>query len=144
VSVKRVVIVGAGFAGLSAARRLGRVARDHDLRITIVDRRNYHTFQPLLYQVATAGLSPGDIAMPIRRVLRRFRNVEVLLGEIVGFDLARKEVHFADAGMKLAYDYLVIAAGVRHSYFGHAEWEKLAPGLKTVEVAGVVRNFTSL
>lgn len=103
------------------------------VRITVVDRKNHHTFQPLLYQVATAALSPGDIATPIRRILRRFSNVEVLLGEIVGFDLAQKEVEFADPEVRLTYDYLVIAAGVRHSYFSHPEWEEIAPGLKTIE-----------
>jgi NADH:ubiquinone reductase (H+-translocating) len=121
---------------LYAAKSLAKLP----VRITLVDRKNHHTFQPLLYQVATAGLSPGDIAMPIRRILRHFQNVKVLLGEIVGFDLAHKEVHFADAGVKLAYDYLIIAAGVRHSYFGHPEWEALAPGLKTVEDALEIRR----
>jgi NADH dehydrogenase len=135
-AVPHIVIVGGGFGGLYAAKSLARLP----VRITVVDRKNHHTFQPLLYQVATAALSPGDIAMPIRRILRRFENVNVLLGEIVGFDLARKEVHFADPGVTLAYDYLVVAAGVRHYYFGHPEWEKLAPGLKTVEDALEIRR----
>lgn len=124
-----VVIVGGGFGGLYAAKSLAKLP----VRITVVDRKNHHTFQPLLYQVATAGLSPGDIATPIRYVLRRLRNVNVLLGEIVGFDLEAKQVQFADAEVKLSYDYLVVSTGVRHSYFGHPEWEPIAPGLKTIE-----------
>lgn len=135
-TVPHVVIVGGGFGGLYAAKSLAKLP----VRITVVDRKNHHTFQPLLYQVATAALSPGDIAMPIRRILRRFRNAEVLLGEIVGFDLAQKEVRFADPEVKLTYDYLIIAAGVRHSYFGHPEWEAIAPGLKTVEDALDIRR----
>jgi NADH dehydrogenase len=124
-----VVIVGGGFGGLYAAKSLAKLP----VRITVVDRKNHHTFQPLLYQVATAGLSPGDIATPIRYVLRHLRNVNVLLGEIVGFDLEAKQVQFADAEVKLSYDYLVVSTGVRHSYFGHPEWEPIAPGLKTIE-----------
>jgi NADH dehydrogenase len=135
-AVPHVVIVGGGFGGLYAAKSLAKLP----VRITVVDRKNHHTFQPLLYQVATAALSPGDIAMPIRRILRRFANVNVLLGEIVGFDLNRREVHFADAEVKLTYDYLIVAAGVRHSYFGHPEWEEIAPGLKTVEDALEIRR----
>ncbi|MCI0350333.1 MAG: NAD(P)/FAD-dependent oxidoreductase [Acidobacteriales bacterium] len=131
-----VVIVGAGFGGLYAAKALGKLP----VRITIVDRKNHHTFQPLLYQVATAGLSPGDIATPIRRILRRYRNVEVLLGEVVGFDLEGKSVSFTDPTIKLNYDYLVVATGVRHSYFSHPEWEQIAPGLKTVEDALEIRR----
>jgi len=124
-----VVIVGGGFGGLYAAKSLAKLP----VRITVVDRKNHHTFQPLLYQVATAGLSPGDIATPIRYVLRRLRNVNVLLGEVVGFDLQAKQVQFADAEVMLGYDYLVVSTGVRHSYFGHPEWEPIAPGLKTIE-----------
>ena len=135
-AVPHIVIVGGGFGGLYAAKSLAKLP----VRITVVDRKNHHTFQPLLYQVATAALSPGDIAMPIRRILRRFQNVEVLLGEIVGFDLDRKEVRFADADVKVTYDYLIVAAGVRHSYFGHPEWEDIAPGLKTVEDALEIRR----
>jgi NADH:ubiquinone reductase (H+-translocating) len=131
-----IVIVGAGFGGLYAAKALGKLP----VNITVVDRKNHHTFQPLLYQVATAGLSPGDIAVPIRGILRRYRNVEVLLGEVVGFDLARKSVAFSDPVVKLNYDYLVVATGARHSYFAHPEWEQIAPGLKTVEDALEIRR----
>jgi NADH:quinone reductase (non-electrogenic) len=131
-----IVIVGAGFGGLYAAKSLGKLP----VKITVVDRKNHHTFQPLLYQVATAGLSPGDIAIPIRRILRRYRNVEVLMGEVVGFELNGKTIEFSDPAVKLNYDYLVIATGARHSYFAHPEWEKIAPGLKTVEDALEIRR----
>jgi NADH dehydrogenase len=131
----RVVIVGGGFGGLYCARALAR----EPVRITLVDRKNHHTFQPLLYQVATAALSPGDIASPIRSILRRFANVEVLLGEVVGFELDRRRVLLKDGG-RLEYDYLVVAAGAQHSYFGHGEWEPLAPGLKTIEDALEIRR----
>jgi NADH dehydrogenase len=131
----RVVIVGGGFGGLYCARRLAR----EPVRITLVDRKNHHTFQPLLYQVATAALSPGDIASPIRSILRRFANVEVLLGEVVGFELGQRRVLLQDSGC-LEYDYLVVAAGAQHSYFGHGEWEPLAPGLKTIEDALEIRR----
>jgi NADH:ubiquinone reductase (H+-translocating) len=131
----RVVIVGGGFGGLYCARALARQA----VRITLLDRKNHHTFQPLLYQVATAALSPGDIASPIRSILRRFANVEVLLGEVVGLELDTHRVLLKD-GERLEYDYLVLAAGAQHSYFGHAEWERLAPGLKTIEDALEIRR----
>jgi NADH dehydrogenase len=130
----RVVIVGGGFAGLLAARTLAR----YPVRITLVDRKNHHTFQPLLYQVATAGLSPGEIAAPIRWILRNRRNVEVLLGEVQDFDLARRVVKLTD--LEVSYDYLIVAAGVSHAYFGHDEWEPLAPGLKTIEDALEIRR----
>lgn len=130
----KIVIVGAGFAGLNAARTLAHYPVD----VTVVDRKNHHTFQPLLYQVATAGLSPGDIASPIRRVLRRAQNVEVLLGEVAGFDVQNRRVVLKD--FSLPYDYLIVAAGATHSYFGHEEWEKYAPGLKTVEDAIEIRR----
>jgi NADH dehydrogenase len=132
--VPQVVIIGAGFGGLNAALKLAH----EPVRITLVDRRNHHTFQPLLYQVATAGLSPGEIATPIRWVLRGRRNIEVLLGEVDGFDLARHVVKVADR--ELPYDYLIVAAGASHAYFGHDEWEPLAPGLKTVEDALEIRR----
>src|SRR4030095_12802184 len=122
----RVVILGGGFGGLHAAQALRRTA----VQITLVDRTNHHLFQPLLYQVATATLAPSDIAVPIRWVLRRQRNVTVLLGEPCRGDPAARRVHLA-GGQTLAYDYLVIATGSRHSYFGHGEWEPRAPGLKT-------------
>jgi NADH dehydrogenase len=131
-----VVIVGAGFGGLYAAKALAKLP----VRITVIDRKNHHLFQPLLYQVATAGLSPGDIAIPIRRILRRYQNVEVLLAEVTGFDLGRKAIAFTDPGVKLNYDYLVVSTGVRHSYFGHPDWEQIAPGLKTVEDALEIRR----
>jgi NADH dehydrogenase len=130
----RVVIVGAGFAGMNAARALAKAP----VQITLLDRKNHHTFQPLLYQVATAGLSPGEIASPIRSILRSQKNVEVLLGEVTGFDLGRRVVE--TPGQNFPYDYLIVAAGARHSYFGHDEWEKLAPGLKTIEDALEIRR----
>jgi NADH dehydrogenase len=133
-NIPRVVIVGGGFAGLNAAKELAR----HPVQVTLVDRKNHHTFQPLLYQVATAGLSPGEIAVPIRAIFRGKKNVEVLLGEAVAFDLEARRVHFSD--FDLDYHYLIVAAGARHSYFGHDEWEPLAPGLKTVEDALEIRR----
>ncbi|MGA9565335.1 MAG: NAD(P)/FAD-dependent oxidoreductase [Candidatus Korobacteraceae bacterium] len=131
---KRVVIIGGGFGGLKAAESLARLP----VRITLVDRKNHHTFQPLLYQVATAGLSPAEIAAPIREILARHENVEVLLGEVVNFDLERHIVKLH--GFELPYDYLVVAAGASHAYFGHDEWEALAPGLKTIEDALEIRR----
>ena len=133
--VPRLLIIGAGFAGLKAAAE----AAKYNLAITVVDRRNHHTFQPLLYQVATAGLSPGEIAAPIRGVLRKYSNVEVLLGEVDSFDLEQKKVGLRD-GSDLFYDYLIVASGATHSYFGHNEWEELARGLKTVEDATEIRR----
>src|SRR5580693_2523553 len=130
----RVVIVGAGFGGLNAAQALGKA----QVHITVIDRKNFHTFQPLLYQVATAGLSPGEIAAPIRSILRSHKNVEVLMGEVTGFDLERRIVQTPDA--EIPYDYLIIAAGATHSYFGHEDWEPLAPGLKTIEDALEIRR----
>src|SRR5438270_715141 len=123
-TVHRVVIVGAGFGGLNAAETLA----SESVQITVIDRKNYHTFQPLLYQVATAGLSPGEIAAPIRSILSRHRNVEVLMAEVLRFDLERRIVHTAE--QEISYDSLIIAAGASHAYFGHEEWERLAPGLK--------------
>lgn len=133
-TVPRVVIVGAGFGGLNAARKLARAP----VHITIVDRRNYHTFQPLLYQVATAGLSPGEIAAPIRSILRSDKNVEVLMAEVTGFDLEQRLVETPDGN--IPYDYLIVAAGATHSYFGHDDWEPYAPGLKTIEDALEIRR----
>ncbi len=130
----RVVIVGAGFGGLNAARELAKAP----VRITVIDRRNYHTFQPLLYQVATAGLSPGEIAAPIRSILRSHKNVEVLMAEVTGFDLVRRIVQTADA--EIPYDCLIVAAGASHAYFGHDDWEPYAPGLKTIEDALEIRR----
>src|SRR5271169_5333814 len=131
---KKVVIVGGGFGGLKAAELLARLP----VQITVVDRRNHHTFQPLLYQVATAGLSPAEIAAPIREILAKHDNVEVLLGEVTDFDLARRTAKLN--GFELTYEYLVVAAGATHAYFGHDEWESLAPGLKTVEDALEMRR----
>src|SRR5450759_1156887 len=130
----RVVIVGAGFAGLTAARRIARLP----VQVTVVDRKNHHTFQPLLYQVATAGLSPGEIAAPIRWILRTYSNVKVLLEEVVDFDPKQKKVITRE--QVLDYDWLVIASGATHAYFGHQEWEPLAPGLKTIEDALEIRR----
>jgi NADH dehydrogenase len=132
-STPRVVIVGAGFGGLNAAQKLAH----QKVQITLIDRKNHHTFQPLLYQVATAGLSPGEIATPIRWIMRG-RNVEVLLGEVQGFDLERRVVKLEE--LELSYDYLIIAAGASHAYFGHDEWEAMAPGLKTIEDATEIRR----
>jgi len=134
-SPPRVVIVGAGFAGLYCARELKRAP----VRITIVDRRNHHLFQPLLYQVATAGLNPGDIAIPIRSLLRRQENLDVLLAEVEGFDLEDRRVLLAE-GETLPYDQLLLATGATHSYFGKLEWARFAPGLKTVEDALEIRR----
>ncbi len=130
----RVVIIGAGFGGLLAARTLAK----YPVQITLIDRQNFHTFQPLLYQVATAGLSPGEIAAPIRWIMRNHRNVEVLMSEVQGFDLSRRMVKIEDG--EVSYDYLIVAAGASHAYFGHDEWEPFAPGLKTIEDALEIRR----
>ena len=130
----RVVIVGAGFGGLNAAEKLAGAP----VQITVIDQKNYHTFQPLLYQVATAGLSPGEIAAPIRSILSRHRNVEVLMAEVTGFDLDRRMVKTPD--QEIPYDSLIVAAGASHAYFGHEEWEPFAPGLKTIEDAIEIRR----
>src|SRR5271157_3852401 len=130
----RIVVIGGGFGGLKAAESLARLP----VQITLLDRKNHHTFQPLLYQVATAGLSPAEIAAPIREILAKRANVEVLLGEVFGFDLGQRIVKLH--GFELPYDYLVVAAGATHAYFGHDEWEPLAPGLKTVEDALEMRR----
>ena len=130
----RIVIVGAGFGGLFAAQALSRVAAE----VTIVDRHNYHLFQPLLYQVATAGLPPSDVAWPIRSILRKQRNATVLLGEVVAVDVARRVV---DLGSRsLSFDYLVVATGSTHSYFGHEDWRPFAPGLKSIDDATRIRG----
>jgi len=130
----RVVIVGGGFGGIEAARALA----DAPVEVLMIDRRNYHLFQPLLYQVATAALNPSDIAAPIRRVFRRQRNVNVLLAEVTAVDLARRQVRIDQ--LPVAYDHLVLAAGSTHSYFGHDEWEQRAPGLKTIDDATEIRR----
>jgi NADH dehydrogenase len=132
----RVLIVGGGFGGLNVAKALGD---DERLDITLVDRRNHHLFQPLLYQVATGALSAGEIAQPLRSVLRKNRNLAVLLGEAVAIDPDRREVELSDGG-PIAYDTLVVATGARHSYFGHDEWAKVAPGLKSLDDATEIRR----
>ena len=130
----RVVIVGGGFAGLNCAISL----RKSPVDVTLVDRRNFHLFQPLLYQVATGGLSPANIAAPLRWILRKQKNCEVVLGQVVGFDLERRLVFTEESD--LPFDWLVVAAGARHSYFGNEEWAELAPGLKTIEEATNIRG----
>ena len=132
---KRVIVVGGGFAGLNAAIELAKLPVD----VTLVDRKNYHTFQPLLYQVALAVLSPAEIAQPIRSVLRDHQNVEVLMDEVVGFDLPHQRV-LLKTSSQIEYDYLILATGSTHSYFGRDDWAKLAPGLKSVEDATEIRR----
>jgi len=132
---KRVLILGGGFAGINAAIEAAKLPVD----ITLIDRKNHHTFQPLLYQVALAVLSPAEIAQPIRSILRDHRNIEVLMDEAVGFDVAQRHVQLK-TGAEFEYDYLIVATGSTHSYFGRDEWAKLAPGLKTVEDATEIRR----
>ena len=134
-NLPRVVIIGAGFGGLNAAQKLAKLPVD----VTVLDRKNYHTFQPLLYQVATAGLSPGEIAAPIRGVLKHGRKPRVLMAEVISFDVEQKQVKFRD-NTHIDYDYLIVASGSTHSYFGHDDWEPLAPGLKTIEDATEIRR----
>ena len=129
----RVVIIGAGFGGINAAMGLSRA----DVDVTVVDRRNYHLFQPLLYQVATAGLSPAQIAMPIRHILRRQKNATVLMDKVEEVDTDQRVV--ITSSSRIPYDYLVVATGARHAYFGRDEWEDLAPGLKTIGDATEIR-----
>jgi NADH dehydrogenase len=131
----RVVIIGGGFGGLWAASALA----NKPVNVTLIDRKNHHVFQPLLYQVATSVLSPGEIAQPLRRILHDAKNVEVLLGEVRDFDNDNKTVKLED-GSTVSYDYLIVAAGARHSYFGHDDWETSAPGLKTLEDAVEMRR----
>ena len=132
---KRVVVVGGGFGGINAAMGLAKLPVD----VTLVDRKNYHLFQPLLYQVALAVLSPGDIAQPIRSILREHQNIEVVMDEVEGFDLPG-HLALLKTGAKLEYDYLILATGSTHSYFGRDDWAKLAPGLKTIEDATELRR----
>jgi NADH dehydrogenase len=132
----RVVIVGGGFGGISAARGLKRALAD----VTLIDRTNHFTFQPLLYQVATAALAPSDITAPIRYILRRQKNTEVLMAEAREIDVARRVVRVDDELREIPYDYLIVAAGSRHAYFGHDEWEPYAPGLKAIEDASEIRR----
>ncbi len=130
----QIVILGAGFGGLFAAKRLAGVAAN----ITVVDWHNYHLFQPLLYQVATAGLPPSDIAWPIRSILSRQKNTSVLLGEVMDIDVGRREVILQNES--IAFDYLVVATGSTHSYFGHEDWQTIAPGLKSIDDATHIRR----
>lgn len=132
----RIVIVGGGFGGLSAAKALKHIDAD----VTLIDRTNYHLFQPMLYQVATASLAPSDITAPIRYILKRQENVTVLLAEVIGIDAAKRVVRIDDPSEEIPYDFLIVASGTRHSYFGHTDWEKFAPGLKGVEDASEVRR----
>jgi len=136
VANKRVVIIGGGFAGLNAAKVLGSDGRTS---VTVVDQRNYHLFQPLLYQVALAGLNPSDIAAPIRGLLSDYPNVRVLLAQATGVDLPGREV-LLEGREPLAFDYLIVASGANHAYFGHEQWEQFAPGLKTLEQATEIRR----
>ena len=131
----RVVVVGGGFAGINAAMVLGKMPVD----VTIVDRRNHHIFQPLLYQVALAVLSPAQIAQPIRMIVRNFSNTEVLMDEVISMDVKARQLELA-SGTRIAYDYLVLGTGATHSYFGHEDWAKYAPGLKTIEDATEIRR----
>ncbi len=130
----QVVIVGAGFGGLAAAKALASAPVD----VTVIDKRNYHLFQPLLYQVATAGLSPAQIAQPVRAILRKQKNARVMLGRVTGIDRQARQVELG--GKRVPYDYLVVATGARHAYFGHDEWEPFAPGLKKIEDAVAIRR----
>jgi NADH dehydrogenase len=132
---QRVVVIGGGFAGINAAQELAKLPVD----VTLVDRKNYHTFQPLLYQVALAVLSPADIAQPIRSIVKNHPNIQVLMDEVVGLELNERRVRLK-SGSELEYDYLILASGSTHSYFGHEDWAKLAPGLKTVEDATEMRR----
>jgi len=131
---QRVVILGGGFAGLTSARALRRAP----VQVTLVDRRNHHLFQPLLYQVATGGLSPANIAAPLRAVLKRQRNARVLMAEVTGFDVPARQVRLGDGGLE--YDMLIVATGSRHAYFGHDAWERFAPGLKEIDDAIEIRR----
>ncbi len=133
-ALPRVVIVGAGFGGLEAAKHLG----NEPVHVTVVDRTNYHLFQPLLYQVATAALSPADIAGPVRGILGKYENIEVILAEVQAVEIETRRVRTSER--EIGYDYLILATGARHSYFGHDEWEKLAPGLKSLEDAVEIRR----
>src|ERR1700691_2994365 len=138
-ALPQIVIVGGGFGGLATAKAL----KNTPAEITLIDRTNHHLFQPLLYQVATSALFPGQIGTPIRAILRRQKNATVILGEVTGVDKTQKCVFVSDAdreGVRLAYDYLILATGVTHSYFGHNEFAKFAPGLKSLADAEAIRN----
>ena len=132
----RVVIIGGGFGGLYAARALAH----HPVDVTVIDRTNHHVFQPLLYQVATATLAPTDITAPIRWLLRDQRNARVLMAEVTGIEVDRRALTCDGGALQVAYDYLLVASGSRHAYFGHPEWETTAPGLKTLDDAIIMRQ----
>ena len=134
-SRKHVIIVGGGFAGVNAAKKLGS---KKNYRVTIIDRRNHHLFQPLLYQVAMAALSPADIAYPIRSLVRKYKYIDVLLDEVVHIETDHQQV--VTKTRTLTFDYLILACGSNHSYFGHNEWEEYAPGLKTLGQATEIRR----
>ncbi|MCK4782289.1 MAG: FAD-dependent oxidoreductase, partial [Desulfobacteraceae bacterium] len=133
--MRHVLIVGGGFVGLNAAKVLGNA---REVEVTLVDRENFHLFQPLLYQVAMAGLSPAEIAVPIRRILSQYGNIQVLMGRVISIDLKTKKA-FTDVG-EIGFDYLIMACGAQHTYYGHEEWEEYAPGLKTIEQATEIRR----
>jgi NADH dehydrogenase len=133
-SVPKVVIIGGGFGGIEAAKELGH----QNVKVTLIDRNNHHTFQPLLYQVATAGLSPSDIAVPIRSILAKYQNTEVILGEVTDIQPTKKML--ICEGEEISFDYLIVAAGATHSYFGKEQWEAFAPGLKSLEDATEIRR----
>src|ERR671936_414612 len=140
-AAERVVVVGGGFGGLQAVAKLRRTP----VEVTLVDRRNFHLFQPLTYQVATGALSPGEIAYPLRAIYKRNRNVRVLMAEVDDFDLDARELHLRQVGgvpapERLGYDTLIVAGGSRYSYFGHEEWRRHAPGLKSLEGALDIRS----
>src|SRR5579862_5884693 len=122
-----VVIIGAGFGGLEAAKAMGKLPVD----VTVIDRANYHLFQPMLYQVATAGLAPADISAPILHVLSRQRRTSVLLGEVTSIDSQAQRVRLREGGQSIPYDYLIVATGASNNYFGHDDWARIAPGLKS-------------
>lgn len=132
---KKVIVIGAGFAGINAVKTL---ARDKGLGITLIDRRNHHLFQPLLYQVATAGLSPADIATPIRAIFNEYENVNVIMANVDRVDISQKLIHAENQTYQ--FDYLIMACGAKHSYFAHPEWENVSPGLKTLEQATEIRR----
>src|SRR3954464_2915182 len=133
-ALPHVVIIGGGFAGIYATKHL----KNAPVRVTLIDRKNHHTFQPLLYQVATAGLNPGEIAMPIRAIFRHDQKTEILLAEVTGFDLTEQKVITEEGNV--SFDYLIVAAGATHAYFGRDDWAEFAPGLKTVEDAIEMRR----
>lgn len=133
---KKVIIIGAGFGGLTAAKNLS----DTDFKLTIIDKTNHHLFQPLLYQVATAALSPSDIAVPIRSLLSGYKNIKVILDEVEAIETSEHKVTLKNSGKQLEFDYLIVAVGGRHSYFGNEKWEQIAPGLKTLTDALVIRE----